>query len=185
MKKRNVIILGLMVALSLESPPLAACPRRGSFERALAIHVGISNTIAIRLGQILADDAESYDKEIVAATIIDFVQHLEYLPEEEDYAIPEGYRGHADWWQTPDETLRKGGGDCEDLAMLCYVMLWSAGIEAIIIETPSHLAVGVNLNAQGTYFVFKGSHYYFVECTNTVPIGDGVPDQGPFALYQP
>lgn len=52
---------------------------------------------------------------------------LRYIPEAPD-----------DRWQTPDETLRAGGGDCEDHALLCL-----ATIHALVDPPPPTLRMVV------------------------------------------
>lgn len=47
----------------------------------------------------------------------EYVQVLPYLPDEDI--------GYADYWQSATETLQRGGGDCEDKAIL-LVSLWRA-----------------------------------------------------------
>ena len=44
----------------------------------------------------------------------------------------------------PRETLAKGQGDCDDLAVLYASMLEAAGIPSILIVTPGHVLVGVD-----------------------------------------
>jgi predicted transglutaminase-like cysteine proteinase len=44
------------------------------------------------------------------------------------YIADDGNWGLADYWATPFEFLRKGGGDCEDYAIAKYMMLREVGV---------------------------------------------------------
>jgi len=45
------------------------------------------------------------------------------------YAADEG----GDYWQSPEETLRRGRGDCEDLALYLHRLLKDRGIDSIVV----------------------------------------------------
>jgi len=65
------------------------------------------------------------------------LRDLEYAP---DRANP--YRpGELDYVQYPIETLVKGGGDCDDLAVTYASLLESAGHPALLVQTPGHVFV--------------------------------------------
>lgn len=52
----------------------------------------------------------------------------------------DGDDGRVDSWQTPEETLTKGTGDCEDRALLAMFLLKRIGINTalmIVVETPN------------------------------------------------
>ncbi len=50
--------------------------------------------------------------------------------------------GHQDYWATPDDLLRRGAGDCEDLAIAKFFALLQLGVP----EDRLWLARGVRLN---------------------------------------
>lgn len=69
-----------------------------------------------------------------------------------------------DNWQTPQETLDKGSGDCEDLAFLSAEVLRAFGMK------PYVLASGKGKNAHVyTVFKYKGVYYAFdnIKLANT------------------
>ncbi|HUS91383.1 MAG TPA: transglutaminase-like domain-containing protein [Phycisphaerae bacterium] len=54
--------------------------------------------------------------------------HLRTVAEIE-YAADEG----GDFWQTPEETARRGRGDCEDMALYLHYLLRGDGIESTVV----------------------------------------------------
>jgi hypothetical protein len=42
-------------------------------------------------------------------------------------------RDDADYWQTPEETVRRGRGDCEDLAFYLHRLLRDEGIDSVVV----------------------------------------------------
>ena len=60
-------------------------------------------------------------------TIFDYLrEEMEYIPEEEEI------------WSTPTETIMKGGGDCEDYAILFSALVASKGGTARVYMTDNH-----------------------------------------------
>ncbi len=53
------------------------------------------------------------------------------------------FDGRQDRWQRSVETLRRGGGDCEDLAILTGALLLAMEIDARVAAMPSHVMVAV------------------------------------------
>ena len=65
----------------------------------------------------------------------------------------------------PIETILEGG-DCEDTAILAAVLIAEAGYDVIILEYPTHAAIGLyGHNIGGTYYPYNGRNYYYVETT--------------------
>lgn len=64
--------------------------------------------------------------------------------------------GVADYWQTPEESLRRGEGDCEDYALLAQEVLRRQGLEAF----------AFSIYGQGGYAhtvcVFRDGPFYHV-----------------------
>jgi len=50
------------------------------------------------------------------------------------YRTDEQSHGRLDYWSTPNETLRRGGGDCEDYAILKMALLSRLGIPVTAME---------------------------------------------------
>lgn len=72
-------------------------------------------------------------------------KNLRYIREEQD----------QDSWQSPEETLRKGGGDCEDFAFFGQEILRRQGKLAHVIALPGHAAcVWVEKRPDGRYDVY-------------------------------
>lgn len=44
----------------------------------------------------------------------------------------------SDWWQAPSYTLQRGGGDCEDLALLALSMLKLQEVPAVLVTGTCH-----------------------------------------------
>ena len=63
--------------------------------------------------------------EIKARKILEWIMlNLEYLDDDfHQYLIGATLESHQDFFSLPNETLVRGGGDCEDLATLVYTML--------------------------------------------------------------
>lgn len=111
--------------------------------------------------------------------VASFVQSLRYTPDSVSTSMDEYPR-------YPVETLVENGGDCEDTAILLSAVLNEMGYDVVLLELPSHMAVGVagnwtgkgNGNENGGRVVeHRGREYWYVETT-----GDGwsvgeVPEQ--------
>jgi len=73
------------------------------------------------------------------------------------YQKDEGHDQGQDNWQTPEETIRKGTGDCEDMAILLYRNLKREGLKPRIVsgfgnihELEPHVWVEYDHPTQGT-----------------------------------
>lgn len=72
-------------------------------------------------------------------------EHLRYLPEEHG----------QDHWQSPEETVQKGGGDCEDFALLGQKILQHQGRPAHVLALPGHaVCVWIEKRTDGKYDVY-------------------------------
>lgn len=86
--------------------------------------------------------------------VIDFVQSLQYQPEEGEYP------------KYPIETLHDGGGDCEDTSILLAALLDQLGIDCVLLSPPGHMAVGMGMvGLTGKHYVYAGKNYFYVETT--------------------
>ena len=96
--------------------------------------------------------------------VISFVQSMPYTVDDETTPYDEYPR-------YPLETLFDRGGDCEDTSILVAALLDEMGYDVVflMLENAGHVAVGVSLpSAYGTYYVYGGRKYYYLETT-----GDG------------
>ncbi len=101
--------------------------------------------------------------------IISFVQSLPYTSD--NVTTP-----YDEYPRYPLETLVDNGGDCEDSSILTASLLESMNYELILINPPGHMAVGVNVDAYGSYWTFEDEKYFYLETTaEGWEIGD-IPD---------
>ena len=91
-----------------------------------------------------------------------FVQSIEYVDDMTS-------TGYTDFPKYPLETLYDQCGDCEDSSILLGALLKELGYGCIFIELPEHVAIGVKAtdDAPGTYYDYNGSHYLYIETTNS------------------
>jgi hypothetical protein len=90
--------------------------------------------------------------------VVSFIQSMEYFLDAES-------KGLNEYPRFPVETLVDGGGDCEDTGILMASMLDAMGYNVSLIFLPDHLAVGVEVNATGTHWVYDNVTYYYLETT--------------------
>ena len=65
-----------------------------------------------------------------------------------------------DTWQTPDETIRKRSGDCEDIAFLIKAMLDHLGYKNVMIITKTEKGTGHIFNAvkyRGRWYIMDAT----------------------------
>lgn len=74
----------------------------------------------------------------------------------------------------PARTAALGRADCDSRSLLGVVLLTHLGVDAIMFQSSAHTHAmfGVALPASGTYKLYNGKKYYFVEATAPRPIGD-------------
>jgi len=91
--------------------------------------------------------------------VISFVQSLPYTYD--NITTP-----HDDYPRYPLETLVEGGGDCEDTSILTAAILREMGYKVILIDFPTHVACGVNIeNVYGSYYLVNDEKFFFLETT--------------------
>lgn len=89
-----------------------------------------------------------------AELVITFIQ--ECLPYNAD---PTGYE------QYPVETL-VDGGDCEDRVILAAALLRRMGYATAMLRYEDHVALGLAVDTEGTYYPWNGKKYFYVELTS-------------------
>ncbi len=95
----------------------------------------------------------------LAQYLIDFVQQA--IPYKTD---PKN--NGFDYPKYPIETIVEAGGDCEDKAALLVALLKTFGFDAVFIQFTDHMGVGLHTEkGAGSYFLYKGKKYYYVETT--------------------
>jgi hypothetical protein len=93
-----------------------------------------------------------------AMNLITFVQSVTYVDDH-----PSGSPHY------PLETLIEAQGDCKDKSVLAAALLQTAGFDVALLRFPGptgHLALGINIDADGTSFSRDGARYYYVEMTS-------------------
>lgn len=101
-----------------------------------------------------------WSKEETARFTLALVSSLPYN-EDNQTSMVEFYR-HA------TETLKDGGGDCEDTTILYCALLRNLGFDPVMIVTPGHIGVGVDGAFSGSRLRYRNRNYYYAETT-----GDG------------
>ncbi|MFQ6085166.1 MAG: hypothetical protein ACE5OY_02735 [Candidatus Bathyarchaeia archaeon] len=112
----------------------------------------IADTLEARYAEKGWDHNEKVD------FILAFVQSLPYTSDE----VTTEY---DDYPRFPLETLVDNGGDCEDTSILFASLISVLGYDAIYIQPPGHLAVGVwsRESLEGGYVAHGGRRYYYCE----------------------
>lgn len=81
-----------------------------------------------------------------------------------------------DYWQTPLETILRGKGDCEDLAILSHAVLSNKGYKPQIYAFTYYTQKGLSGHAvclvrgkvTGKYYLISDTHVFETPCTNAV-----------------
>jgi hypothetical protein len=104
-------------------------------------------------------DGRGYSALEKANLILSFVTHIKYSFDNES-------AGRDEYWRFPVETLYDENGDCEDTSILYASLMEALGYDAILVEPPGHLAVGLACpGAHGTYYSFESKEYFICETT--------------------
>lgn len=116
--------------------------------------------------------AHGLEKWQIPGLCISFVQSLNYTSDLES-------SGYAQYPRFPYETLYENGGDCEDTSILSVAILQELGYDAVLLELPEHMALGIKCDTEqkGRCFEYEGSNYYYLETTgNDWQIGE-IPEE--------
>ena len=101
---------------------------------------------------------EGYDENQRINLVVAFIQSLPYTTDDVS-------TGFDEYPRYPLETLVEGGGDCEDTSILASALLDPLGFDVVLISLPGHVAVGVAVDAYGTFWLHEGTQYFYVETT--------------------
>ena len=101
---------------------------------------------------------EGYDENQKINLVVSFIQSLPYTSDD----VTTGFDEYARY---PIETLVHDGGDCEDTSILASALLDLMGFDVVLINLPGHVAIGVAVDASGTYWPHEGTQYFYVETT--------------------
>ncbi|MCK6551241.1 hypothetical protein L6R52_35730 [Myxococcota bacterium] len=85
------------------------------------------------------DAAERQEPLAVAVALFQQLHHLAYVADPVNpYAA-----GTIDYVEYPAQTLVRGAGDCDDLAVLYAALVEAVGLPALLVTTPGHIFVAV------------------------------------------
>lgn len=106
--------------------------------------------------------AHGLEEKQIPGLCISFVQSLNYTSDLES-------SGYDQYPRFPYETLYENGGDCEDTSILSVAILQEMGYDAVLLELPEHMALGIKCNTEynGRSFEYEGSNYYYLETTGS------------------
>jgi len=147
------------------------------------VHNGIGPTVA-SLARALREisEARSMTPLQEAALVLSFAQDaVEYARDQDTTDMP-------DYPRYPVETIEDGLGDCEDKAILAAAAMRLMGYDAVLLDLPGHVAVGLALErvpTPGAMAVeYSGRAYYYCEATaEGAWIGEAPPDlEGPIEV---
>ena len=75
----------------------------------------------------------------------------------------------------PSEIMLRGYGDCSDKSLLLAALMDRFQVAYRLVSFPqqNHMGIAVDAKQQyGTYWLFEGNKYFYVETTNPWDIGD-------------
>jgi len=130
-----------------------------------AAYVTSNDPVIVEIGEKLTSLAtgQDYDYYTTVNFVLRFVQSLEYTYD--NATTPSN-----EYWRYAVETLVDETGDCEDTSVLFASLMEAMGYDAVLIDLPGHIAVGIlgSEGYSGTYYIYNGQRYYYCETT-----GDG------------
>lgn len=91
----------------------------------------------------IAERFKSSNRELTVYNLYSFVTSLNYIVDLDDF------------WQKPEETLNRGGGDCEDLSFLLASLMASSDVKGV------YIAMGVS--RESVMIARIGSGHMWVE----------------------
>lgn len=141
-----------------------------AFRQSMERSIVRGGTLAVPSPSLLVDPGDPYVQkaadhilEIIgecsdrdkAAAALNFVQtSIGYVSDEANY-------GCGEFWASPVETLFLHSGDCEDQAVLLCSIFGAMGLDSVLLDYPTHIAVGV--------YVGDSDEYLFCEATSSGP----------------
>jgi len=127
----------------------------------MAAFITSDDPVVIEIANILAKLAygTGYGYYDTVNFVLNFVQSLEYAHDNITTLSNE-------YWRFPIETLVDGGGDCKDRSILFVSIIEVMGYDAVLIDLPGHIAVGIAGNDfYGSYYLRGDIKYYYCETT--------------------
>ncbi len=126
-------------------------------------------SLAAKLNESVAQ--EGYSSLQAVNFVLAFVQSI-------PYATDMNSTGYQNYPRFPVETLIDNVGDCKSHSILFATLTLMMGFDAVFINPPDHLAVGVlGDNLGGTSWTYNGQSYYYCETTGEGFTVGQLPDQ--------
>lgn len=154
---------GTFYTLEMEIP-------EDAFRESMGRNLVRGGTLAVPAPSLLVDSGDPYVRTVAehiletvgdcsdldrAAAALNFVQTaIRYVSDDANY-------GCEEFWASPVETLYLHSGDCEDQAVLLCSILCVMGLDCVLLDYPTHIAVGV--------YVGDSDEYLFCEATSSTP----------------
>ena len=94
------------------------------------------------------------------------------------YAADSELYGTEEFWARPSEVLYLKHGDCEDTSALFCSIVLAMGLDAVLVDLPGHMAVGVCLGSvpdapPEASFQHGGKTWWYCETASNEPVGIG------------
>ena len=94
------------------------------------------------------------------------------------YAYDDELYNVEDFWAKPAEVLYLKRGDCEDTSILFCSIVLAMGLEAVLLDFPGHMAVGVCLKSvpgalKDSSFEYDGKTWWYCETATNDLVGIG------------
>jgi hypothetical protein len=127
----------------------------------MAAFVTSDDSIVKKIAQELQSRSnnEGYDYYKTVNFVLEFVHSLEYAYDNASTPMNE-------YWRFSVETLVDETGDCEDTSILFASIMEAIGYDAVLVNLPGHMAVGISGEGySGTYYNYDGKQYYYCETT--------------------
>ncbi|MBR6038671.1 MAG: hypothetical protein IKP53_08140 [Candidatus Methanomethylophilaceae archaeon] len=105
---------------------------------------------------------------------------LRFVGSAVEYAEDEELFGRNEFWAAPAQTLYLHRGDCEDSSVLLCSILLAMGYDAILLDFPVHIAVGVESGAEADLaWEWSGKRWVLCESTSASrPLGSSEVAEG-------
>lgn len=144
----------------------------GDGEYARQIYSGVSTPRFTVSDSVMDSVMDVLDERMVGMSDLDKAEALlDFVYINVYYKSDDRQFGHSEYVQYPSETLLGGRGDCEDMAMLLYVLYEKAGLDAVLIHCNGHVAVGVDVDSVGESVSFRGKDYIVSDPTSSYGLG--------------
>jgi hypothetical protein len=101
------------------------------------------------------NEYSSYDE---ISFVLAFVQSI-------PYSTDLNSTGYQEYPRFPIETLVDQTGNCDCKSILFATLTVMLGYDAVFINPPDHLAVGIMGNFSGSYWTYNNQNYYYCETT--------------------